>query len=336
MTTEVQTVANVGEMKVIESPSLIPFTLVIGLLLLVLVIVKFVIEFNRYRPKKSKIERTHSLKGLRESAIKKEIEQTLSESASVKQRYKIETLCAQAGFDLSYGEYMLICFFCAIILPIITLSVLDNIYLAGMMILIGALLPGQFISFMRNRRIFILERQVESFMELFSERYKTIRNPARSLEDCLKDFDGQEPIRHEIKKTLLDMNLGMTTVDAMRSFAYRTGNPYLSKLVEAVRVSEDIGTDEVRERLLTKALEAHRKKKTRFNNLKQRIQGPKNESMILLVAVPFIMLYQIATNPNYIEFMTTTDMGKIGLAVIAAICLFAIWFINKKIGAPLE
>lgn len=336
MINEVQSTVDPNQIKVIESQSMIPFAITIGIILAVLIILKFVIEAVRSRPKRTGIERTHSLKGLRESAIKKELEQSLVENASVKRRYKIETLCTQAGFNLSFGEYVLICFFCAIFLPIIIISVLDNIYLALMMIVIGALLPGQFISFMRNRRISILERQVESFMELFAERYKTIRNPTRSLEDCLKDFDGQEPIRHEIKKTLLDINLGMTTIEAMRGFAFRTGNTYLSKMVESVRVAEDIGTDEVRDRLISKALEAHRKKKTRFNNLKQRIQGPKNESMILLGAVPFVMVYQAMTSESYLDFMFNTEMGKGGLAIIAGICLFAIWFINKKIGAPLE
>lgn len=336
MLNEVYSTTEFDQVAVVESQSMIPFALLIGGLLVGLVILKFVIEVIRNRPQRTGIERTHSLKGLREAAIKKELEQSLIENSSVKRRYKIETLCTQAGFNLSFGEYVLICFFSAIFLPIMVISILDNFYLALMMILIGALLPGQFISFMRNRRISMLDRQVESFMELFAERYKTIRNPARSLEDCLKDFDGQEPIRYEIKKTLLDINLGMTTVEAMRGFAFRTGNKYLGKMVEAVRVAEDIGTDEVRDRLVTKSLQAYRKKKTRFNNLKQRIQGPKNESMILLGAVPFVMVYQAMTSDSYIDFMFRTEMGKGGLAIIAGICLFAIWFINKKIGAPLE
>lgn len=335
MGNEVQALTE-AKIKVIESPSMIPFALAIGGLLFILVIIKFIIETKRDRPKKSKIEQTHSLKGLRETAIKKELEQSLIEHSSIKKRYKIESLCTQAGFNLSYGEYVLICFFSAILLPVAIVSILDNIYLALMGIAIGAILPGQFISFMRNRRINLLERQIESFMELFAERYKTIRNPTRSLEDCLKDFEGQEPIRYEIKKTLLDINLGMTTVEAMREFAFRTGNTYLSKMVEAVRVAEDIGADEVRERLMNKSLEAYRKKKTRFNNLKQRIQGPKNESMILLFAVPFVMVYQAMTSPGYVDFMLNSELGKGGLALIAGMCLFAIWFINKKIGAPLE
>ena len=335
MGNEAQALAE-AKIKVIESPSMIPFALTIGGLLFILVVIKFIIETKRNRPKISKVERTHSLKGLREAAIKKELEQSLVEHSSVKKRYKIESLCTQAGFNLSYGEYVLICFFSAILLPIAIVSILDNIYLALMGIAIGAILPGQFISFMRNRRINLLERQIESFMELFAERYKTIRNPTRSLEDCLKDFEGQEPIRYEIKKTLLDINLGMTTVEAMREFAFRTGNTYLSKMVEAVRVAEDIGADEVRERLMNKSLEAYRKKKTRFNNLKQRIQGPKNESMILLFAVPFVMVYQAMTSPGYVDFMLKSELGKGGLALIAGMCLFAIWFINKKIGAPLE
>ena len=114
MINEVQSTVDPNQIKVIESQSMIPFALTIGIILAVLIILKFVIEAVRSRPKRTGIERTHSLKGLRESAIKKELEQSLVENASVKHRYKIETLCTQAGFNLSFGEYVLICFFCAI------------------------------------------------------------------------------------------------------------------------------------------------------------------------------------------------------------------------------
>lgn len=315
----------------------VSLTLMIGVSLFVLVVLKFLIDWFRTREKRvSKIEKTHSLKRLRESAIKRELEKALIENTSVKKKYKIELLCAQAGFKLGYGEYVLSCLFCAIAFPVMIIATLDNLTLAIVMIFVGWMIPGQFISFMRNRRVTILDRQIESFMELFSERYKTVRNPARSMQDCLSDFEGQEPIRYEIKSTLMDIELGMPVIQAMRGMAERTNSTYLGKLVEAVRVSEDIGTDEVRERLINKTLQCHRKRKTRFNTLKQRISGPKKESMILLIAVPGVMLYQVATTDSYIDFMLHTSLGKGGLTFIVVMCILAIWFINKKIGAPLE
>ena len=101
-------------------------------------------------------------------------------------------------------------------------------------------------------------------------------------------------------------------------------------------MAEDIGTSDARDMLLTKALQQYRNNKTMRNVLKERIEGPKRESMILLVAVPGVVIYQAFASESYVDFMLHTQTGKIGCVVILLSCMGCTWFINKKIGAPIE
>ena len=62
----------------------------------------------------------------------------------------------------------------------------------------------------------------------------------------------------------------------------------------------------------------------------------RNTSMLLWFAVPGVMIYQATTTEDYLRFMFRTDIGKYGLTFIVVALIGALWFINKKIAAPIE
>lgn len=298
-------------------------------------IINFFIEAYFDNPKR-KIREKQSLKNLRQTAIKKELEGKVTDKAEVKKRYKIEEMCTQAGLDFSYGEYTLLCIFSATILPILITVFLHNISLAIVGAFVGWMIPGQIIAFIRNKRLNKMETQINAFMELYSETYKTLKNPTKALESTLLHFENVNPIEFEIKKTVLDVRLGMPTIDALEQMAFRTGNSYFSRMATYLRVAEDLGKNETRETLMSNALQQSRKNIARRNRQRSKIAGPKNTSLILWFAVPGVALYQIATSDGYVDFMLHSSTGKIGTSVITASLLITLWAINKKISAPIE
>ena len=173
-------------------------------------------------------------------------------------------------------------------------------------------------------------------MELFGERYKTVKSPSKALDDTLLDFEGVYPIEAEIQKTILDVKLGMPPIEALDKMATRTGHVYLDRMISYLKIAENIGTDGVRETLVHNAIEQGRKNESRRNKLKARIAGAKNTSMLLWFAVPGVMVYQATTTEDYLRFMFRTDVGKYGLTFIVVALIGALWFINKKIAAPIE
>lgn len=272
----------------------------------------------------------------RQSALKKKLEQMAEEKAKFDKKYKIETMCLQAGYKLTYGEFILLGWSSAILIPIVTAVITNNPILGLMFIPVGYMIPGQFIAFIKNRRVGLMEKQVGSFMKLVIERYKSQSDFAKAVEGCLVDFNGQEPFYSELKQTILDINLNVPTGESMDNLGTRTGNKYLKRLADFYKITADLGTKEAKEDILNQAFLQYEENRKIKIVLKKEIAGPVREAYIMLASIPMLIAYQICTAEGYVKFMTTTTMGKVGSAVIVGVMMGSLWFINTKIGAPLE
>lgn len=280
--------------------------------------------------------KTQSKNLFKENILKQRLEAITKKKVKFSKRHKIETLCIQAGFKLSYAEYFIISAMSAIAVFIFSLSIMKNIYLSIVFLFVGYFIPNQVISFWRNRRINLMERQVGSFLNMVLKRYDVSKDFSKALEMSMEEFRGEEPFYAELKTTVLEIKLGTPITEALDELARRTGNKYMTRLSDYYKIASAIGTDDVRKKLLYQAylqFEENRKAKA---FMKREIAGPKREAYIMLATIPVFALYQTATNPDYINFMTNTPTGKVGTTVIAAVFLACIWFINAKIGAPIE
>lgn len=282
------------------------------------------------------MRKQQSISRLRENALKKKFEKIAENKAKVSDKYKIETNCLQAGFRISYGEYKIISIATSIIVPIIVLTITNNILLSLIFIIVGHMIPGEIITFRKNKRVGLMEKQAGSFMKLTIERYKSQKDFSKAVKDSLIDFKGQEPIYAEIKQTVLDMELGIPTTEAMDGLARRTGNKYLQRLSDYYKIASQIGTQDSRENLLNQAFNQYEENRKLKSILKKEISGPVREAYIMLGAIPMMIIYQIFTSDTYLDFMLHSTVGKIGSAVIVAIMMGAVWFINAKIGSPID
>lgn len=282
------------------------------------------------------MRKTQASSKLRENALKLKLERMVETKAKVSTKHMVETMCLQAGYKLTYGEFKLMSFTSAIVLPILVLVMTSNPILACLFILVGYMVPGQFIAFIKNKRLNMIEEQVGSFMNLVIERYKAQNDFPKSVKECLYDFKGQEPMYSEIRQTVLDIELGLTTTDAMDNLARRTGNKYLERLSNYYQIATTLGTSDARENLLGEAFQQFEENRKMKSTLKKEISGPVREAYIMVAAIPMLISYQIATSDSYVDFMLNTTPGKVGSAVICAIIMGSVWFINKKIGAPLD
>lgn len=285
---------------------------------------------------KDYLRKQQSLKNIKASAIKKKLETYVNEKEDINKRYKTQAFLEQTGYNITVADYRLMGWSLGIGFGLLGLLILQNIFVAITFFILGFMGPGQYLSVIRSRRLNRMENQVNAFMNLYKEYYKTTKSPSRALEDCLLDFEGLEPLNSELKRTLLEINLGSPTLEAMNRFARRTGNAYLERMVSYLTIAEHIGTDEVRERLLTQAVLQSRKHRTRKMKLKKEISSPVMESYILLGGIPAVMLFQAVTSDMYVDFMFNTELGKGSFAVLLLIFVGSILFINKKIAAPID
>lgn len=273
---------------------------------------------------------------LRENAIKKALEHNFEAGVSFGKKYKIETMCAQAGFNIKYGEYKLLCLFSAIILPTLCIFLLKNEYLTIASFLVGLGIPSQVLTIMKNRRMAVLDKQIGSFLQMVTERYSNTKDFSKAIQDCVEDFKGAEPLYTELRNTVLDMQLGMSTSDALKHLSKRTGSKYLNRLGDYYSLALKLGTSEARNTLLKQSFYQFDEDRKIKNELKMAVSGPANEAYLMIGFIPVTMAYNACTNPDYIPFMTQTTLGKMGVAFIFTVVFGCLWVVNTKLSAPID
>lgn len=273
---------------------------------------------------------------LRENVIKEKLDEIIEERVKLSKRNKIEDKLIQAGFDISYTEYIMICIFSGIIMSVVFGTMLSNIMLAILFLVFGFLIPYQIVSFLQNKRLSLLEKQIGAFMQMIIKRYENTRDFYASLKMTGAEFEGEEPMSTEIKRTILEIDLGISVSEALNNMAKRTNNKYMKRFASYYEIVSEIGTDEIRRDLLTQAYKQYEENRQLKRILKKEIAGPVQDAYVMILAVPMFAVYQIITNDEYIYFMTKVTMGKIGTVAIIGTLITVAWFVNAKLGAPLD
>lgn len=315
--------------------------ILLSLLAAVVLIILVRVAFGMLRTddeEKSVLEmrKKQSASSFRQNALKKTLEDLVEKRAKVGKKSEIEEICLQAGFNISYGEYRLISYFTGLIIAASILTGLNNILMAIIFMFIGSWIPGQIIHAIRNKRVQKMDAQVGSFMRLVIERYASTKDFSKSIQETTNDFKGQEPIYSELRHVSADLNIGVNVADAMRKFAKRSGNPYLTRMTDYYEISADLGTVETRQNLLKQALRQYEENRTMKSKLKNELSAPAREAYLMVAMVPFVSIYMSSATPEYKEFMLETAVGQYFITGVVLVILGVVWFINKQIGKPLD
>lgn len=293
------------------------------------------IEFSRDKDTLS--ARRKQTEGMfRENVLREKLDKTLEEKVKLSKRNAMEDKMKQAGYDASFTDFVIISIFSGILMAVIFGTLMTNPFLAVLFLVFGTLVPYQFISFVRNRRVELLDKQVGAFMQMVIKRYENTRNMHTALKMTAKEFHGEEPISSEINKTVLEIDLGVPTAKALDNMAVRTGNKYMERFVSYYKVASEVGTDDLRRDLLMQAYIQYEENRQLKRALDEKISGPVKDAKIMIFSVPMFAIYQLITNDDYATFMTKTTTGKIGTAGIIGTLILIIWFVNAKIGAPID
>jgi tight adherence protein B len=308
------------------------FIIGIASLMILVFLISFKIENKDYlTARKSQSHATDKL-----NVMRKNLESSIESGASFTKKSKIELMCRQAGIKMSYGAYKILCMVSSIALPVTILLTIKNEYLSVVGFFIGYMIPGEIIKFKRNKRLAILEKQVGTFLQMVTERYSNTRDFAKAIKDCSEDFKGAEPFYSELRDTMMEMDFGVSVGEAVKNLGMRLGNKYVKRLADYYMLSIQIGTGEARSTLLKQAFYQFEENRGVKTDLKMAITGPANEAYVMIIFIPVVVVYNALTNPDYINFMTTTTLGKIGTTVIFAVVAGCTWLVNTKISAPIE
>lgn len=282
------------------------------------------------------MRKQQSVSSLRENALKRKLENLVEERAKRTKKVQIEEMCMQAGLDWSYGEYKLVGYFTAIVFFIAIYAGMNNWFPALVFGFIGNLIPGQIIHAIRNIRVKRVEKQIGSFMRLVTERYNSTRDFSKSIQECVNDFKGLEPMYSELKRASADLAIGANVTEVLRKLAKRTGSKYLMRMADYYQIASELGTTETRQNLLKQALTQYEKDRSIKSRLRNELNGPVREAYIMVAMVPFVGFYMASATEEYRVFFLQTNIGQITLSFVVLVLVFCVWFINHQIGQPLD
>ena len=281
--------------------------------------------------------KTQSKSMSQENAIRSRMKEYTEKKVDYSKRYKIETLCMNAGFtDMTYADYLMLSLGSSLLFFFIFGVLLGNIVLGLFLAFVGYSLPKQVLNFIKNKRAVVLEQQIGPFMEMVIKRYENTSDFDKSLILTMEEFRGTEPMYGELRKTVSEIKVGVPTGEAMDNLARRTGNMYLSRLSDYYKIAYRLGTQEVREKLLTQAYLQFEENRRMKDFLKKEISEPVRDAYVMVATIPVFALFGVFTMDDYLAFMLFDPIGKIGLAVIVFVMIASVWFINTKIAAPLD
>lgn len=289
------------------------------------------------------IKNKHILRRMQQTAsfsslnmLKSRLGEITNEKVSFKKRNSKETIYLQAGFKFRYVDHLLVGILCGTISCITFSIVLNNILVIPIFFVIGYHLPFQIVRGIRNKRVSIVDKQVGVFLQIVLKRYEVTDDFGKAFRYVTDELKNESPINQDLAASVNELEVGTPMVEVLDHLATRTANKYIHRLAEYYRIVSDIGTIEARENLLAQAFIQYEENRVLKRTMKEKLSEPVRESYIILAMVPILAAYQMVTNPDYGPFMTGTLMGKIGTTAIISICFCTGWFINAKIGAPIE
>ncbi len=305
----------------------------IGSIGLVLSIIFSLIFFNLDQIRR-RMKQSQSL--LPKNLLRTKFKQITSTKVKSSTISNVERDLNQAGFyNASYEDFLIASAISSIILVLFFSIVLNNIILALIFGVVGAMLPHQIIIIKKNKRFEILDRQLGPFLQIVSERYENGSDMKTCIETTVLEFKGEQPIYKELERLALSLNTGKKIEDMLDEFAERLGNPYAKRFADYYRIATELGSDTSRG-LVTQAFMQHDENRKNKILIQKELQACKSEGYLLLGGIPAVVLYQMFFSEGYVDFMINTTVGKVGLAIITIIAFGAFWFLNKKIGAPLK
>lgn len=283
---------------------------------------------------KKRISQTERYSSL--NMLRNRLGHAMDQRVSYKKRSSKEITYIQAGLSFKYVDHVLISLTAGVILTLFFGGMLNNMYITPVAFVIGYNIPFQIVVLIRNKRVNMLEKQVGVFLKMILKRYKVIDEFGKAFRYVAEEMKNEYPLNTDLAAGVTLLDLGSPMEDVLEHLEQRTANKYLGRLAEYYRIVSDIGTAEARDNLLQQAEIQFEENRQVSRRTKEKIAGPVRESYIILAMVPGIVLYQILTNRSYISFMTGTQMGKLGTASIVFVCFGCLWFINNKLGAPIE
>jgi tight adherence protein B len=230
---------------------------------------------------------------------------------------RLEAKLEQAEFPMKAGEFAALIVLCAIAGGILGALLLGNILFVLLIAAAASVIPYVWLVRARKKRQKMMAEQLPDVLSILASSLRAGHSFLQALDQVAGEI--KDPSAGEFHRVVSEIRLGRSIDDAMVEMADRVGSEDMRWAVMAVNIQRQVGgnlaevldivANTVRER-------AYVQRQVRVLSAEGRL------SIAILSALPFgIFIYLALMNPEYVNPLFTTMLGRvlllIGLALMA-------------------
>lgn len=231
----------------------------------------------------------------------------------------------EAGWRVTAGEFVLLSLVSGSVLAFVAFALGPAPVVAPLAAVPGAALPWFVLRMALGRRRKGLHSQLVDTFMLIAGAMKAGSNMVQALESTSREIP--EPMRGEIEITLDALRLGAGVEQAFANFADRVKSPDLHLVVMAIVIQRQVGGD------LAGVLETTSETMRQRERIRGEISSLTAQgrfSGYILGAMPVAVLGIVTLlNPDYVEPLVTTTMGRVIVSVAGVMELIGFFVIRR-------
>jgi tight adherence protein B len=247
---------------------------------------------------------------------------------SMKGSENIATFLEQAGIPLRVGEYYMIrwaCAFSFFIAPFVFGFEVFNLIIAGVLGVVGYMLPRQWVSGRRKKRQDHINAQLVDMLGMVSNSLKSGYGLMQSFEFAGRQLP--DPLGLEIRRMLREATLGMTAEQALAALGMRMDSRDMDMVLTAINIQRAVGGNLAE--ILDKVAFTMRER-TRIRGEINTLTAQQKMTGVVIGALPiFMFIVFMIINPDYMSLLFTTTAGRIMMLVGAGMEVLGYITINR-------
>lgn len=238
---------------------------------------------------------------------------------------KVQFELVKAHIPLKGEELITISLVLALLLALITGIAAGSIAVSVLFGILGWLLPVFFVRSKIKRRVKLLNDQLGDAITLVSNSLKAGYSFFQAIDTITSEMSGS--ISEEFAQVKREVNLGLTTENALENLVKRVESDDLELVVTAILIQRQVGGNLAE--ILDNISETIRHR-VRIKGEVRTITAQGRMSGIIIGVIPPIMgLMLSAVNPQYISLLFTRKIGLMMVGISVAMELLGLYFINK-------
>ncbi|MCU0554359.1 MAG: type II secretion system F family protein [Syntrophales bacterium] len=240
---------------------------------------------------------------------------------------RLERFVVQADVKQPLGFFLLLTAACAAVAGALVFVIGRNLPIAILFALLAALVPWGYLAIRKKRRLAQFEQQLPDALDMIARSLRAGHAFTGGMQMVVMEF--ADPARAEFRKTLDEINFGVSYEDALRSMADRVDCPDLKFFALSVIIQRQSGGNLAE--ILDKISYLIRERFKLMGKVKA-LTGEARISAVILSLLPFFMAAVIFfVNRGYLEILVREPVGRIMAGMALVMMVFGIVAMKRMI-----